>query len=305
MRDVSFTTLRLLLAAAEEGNLARAAEREHIALSAMSRRISDLEAWLGVTLLVRHDRGVSPTPAGDMVLGQIRTIVGLVNKLVADVAEVRGGSRGHVRVQAHMSAASGALPEKIASFLALHPGIEIELEEKTSLEILHAIRVGNCDVGLVSGTVDGGDLHLIPWLDDELVVALPPGSGLRSRKEIAFRDLLSEPFVGMQRGSALLELYHRHAAAMGAKLRVRAHVTSFESVRKLVEAELGVAILPAVAAYPFAREDGLAVRPLAESWARRPLAVCTRDPTSATPAAKLFIAHLVGASGAQASNATA
>jgi DNA-binding transcriptional LysR family regulator len=295
MKDISFTTLRLLLAAAQEGNLARAAERENIALSAISRRISDLEARLGVALLVRHDRGVSLTPNGELLLGQVQTIVEMADRLVSSADEIRGGGLGRVRIEAHMSAASGALPQLLASFLAAHPGIEIEVEEKTSLEILHAVQVGICDVGLVSGTVDAGDLQLTPWLDDELVAALPPESPLQARTEITLNDLLGEPFIGMQRGSALLDLYRHHAAAVGARLRVRAYATSFESVRKMVEAGLGVAILPAVAAYPFAREGGLVVRPLRETWAHRPLAVCTRNLASAAPATRLLVAHLASA----------
>ncbi len=90
LRGLDITTLRLFLAAVEEGNLAKAAEREHIAISAISRRISDLEARWGVQLLERHDRGVVPTAAGKGVVAQIREALGVFTKMLREIEEIQG-----------------------------------------------------------------------------------------------------------------------------------------------------------------------------------------------------------------------
>jgi DNA-binding transcriptional LysR family regulator len=292
LTGLDLVSLRLLVAAVEEGNLARAAAREHIAISAVSRRIADLELRLGVKLLHRHDRGVRPTAAAQSMLGRIRGIFALLEQIVGDVSDIRSGAKGFVRMQAHMTAVAGSLHVRIARFLEGHPGIDVELDEATSAEILHAVRVGSCDLGLVSGTVEGGELCLIPWATDELVVVVPAGSPLLQFQRLHFLDLIDYPFIAMQRDSALLPLCRHHAAAVGKSLRERAHVTSFENARKMVQAGLGVSIIPAEAAYPFIGEGGIAVRPLAEAWALRTLMLCVRSLTQLTGATRLLMEHL-------------
>lgn len=289
IRELDLVSLRLFAAAVEEGSLARTAEREHVAISAVSRRISDLEARSGVALLERYDRGVRPTAAGALLAEHIQKLQLILERMVLDMEAIRGGLSGQIRVHAHMSATSGLLPEKIAEFLAQNPQIEIFLEEFTSLEVLHSVRTGLADLGLVSGTVECSDLHLIPWLHDELVVVLKNGHPLLRKDQLALSDLLNEPFIGMQRHSALLTLYRHQAAALGHTLRERAHATSFESIRKMVSAGMGVAILPAIAAYPHLQSLEIEARPLQESWARRPLMLCIRDPERLNAATRRLI----------------
>ena len=286
-------TLRVLLAAIEEGNLARAAARERIAVSAVSRRISDLEARFGVTLLHRHDRGVEPSAAALMIVDRIRGMFDLLQQIVEDIGEVRHGTRGLIRLRAHMTASAGVLPDLLAEFLSRHPGIDVQFEEATSGEIVHAVKVGTCDLGFVSGTTNECDVQMIPWAEDELVAILPAISPLRDRDSLTLAELLDFPFVGMQRDSALIAMCRSQAAAMGRSLVERAHVGSFEIVRKMVGCGLGVAILPADAARPFVSQAGIVAVPLAESWARRPLLICVREKARLSAATRLLIETLL------------
>lgn len=298
LNGLDLVTLRLFVAAVEEGTYARASERENIAISAISRRISDLEARCGVALLERHDRGIAPTEAGRAMLPRVRDALDNLQLMVRDVDEFRTGKRGHIRIQAHMSVASTVLPEIIATFVAEHPNIEIGFEEFTSIEIMHNIKIGGADVGLVSGTLKSDELHFIPWREDDLVAILPRGHPLEAHETVQLGDLLAYPFVGMQRDSALLTLYRHQAAALGRPMKERAHATSFESVRKMVSVGLGVAILPAVSAYPYAASEGLSVKPLMESWGHRPLMICIRDPKHLLAATRLFIDHVLASTAA-------
>ena len=292
IKDLDLVSLRLFTTLLQEGTLPRTAEREHIAISAISRRISDLEARLGVALLERHEQGVTPTVAGTMLANHVNNLQRLLERMIRDMESVRSGTHGRIRVQAHMSAASGLLPVVISEFLKENPKIEVLLDESTSLEVLHAVRTGVVDLGLVSGTVEAGDLHFIPWLQDELVAVLKNGHPLLEKDSLTLFDLLQEPFIGMQRDSALLTLYRHQAAALGSALQERAHATSFESVRKMVSVGLGVSILPAIAAYSHVGGVDIAVRPLREPWARRPLMLCVRDPKRLGTATQRLIHHL-------------
>jgi DNA-binding transcriptional LysR family regulator len=289
---LDLVTFRVFVAAVEERSLARAAAREHLALSALSRRISELEARSGVALLLRHDRGVEPTAAGEALVAQLRNVFTLLDRIVADLDAFRGGARGHVRVHAHMSAMAGSLPEVLARFIVAHPGIEVVLEEYTSIEILHAVQTGTADVGVLSGAMQTGALHVVPWHNDRLVVVLPHQHALLEREHLRLADLLDEPFVGMQYDSALQRLYRHQAEALGFPLHQRAHASSFESVRRMVEAGLGIAILPSVTVEPFTQSMRIAMRPLDEEWAVRPSMLCIRDPDNLPAAVRLLVHHL-------------
>ena len=292
LRDIDLTTLRLFSAVVEEGTLARAAEREHIAISAISRRISDLEELSGVILLERHDRGVQPTVAGEMLFSRTRTLLDLLEQTIIDMEAVRGGMQGLIRLHVHATAISGVLPAKISSFLSLYPGINIEINEHTSREVIHAVRTGIADIGFVSGTVQADELRFFPWQKDEFVVLLPKGHALTKKPRIELADLLGEPFIGMQRDSALMVLCRERAALSGRKLEERAHSTSFQSVRTMVSAGLGVSILPSSAAHPLKADLAVEVRRLDESWAQRPLMLCVRNPNKLSAATRRLIHHL-------------
>lgn len=292
LNGIDLLTLRILLAAREEGNLARVAERENIAISAVSRRIADFEQRYGFAVFNRHDRGVSATPDGTQFLDRLMGIIGQLEQVAGELIDRRDGVAGVIRIQAHISSMMAGLPAKLADFLRANPSIDIILEEGKSIEIIHDIQAGLCDVGLISGTMDVRSLESLPLAGDELVAILPPGSPLAARAELSLAEMLDEPFVGMQHDSALLTLYRSHAIALNRMMLERVHATSFESVRACVAAGLGVSILPATAVLPFAEQQNLVVRPLTDSWAKRPLQLCFRSKGQISAAARLLIKHL-------------
>ena len=290
---LDFVSLRVFKAAAEERSLAGAAEREQLALSAVSRRISYMEERLGAALLRRHDRGVEPTAAGEALLRHLGPLFDLTERAVTDVSAFASGGRGHVRLFANISSVTGFLPEALASFLRDHPDIEVSLDERITSDILHAIRTGAADIGLVSATVSAPDLQLSPWREDQLVALMRPDHPLAARSAVRFAELAVEPFVGLSGSMALQQLYRREAEGLGLVLRERVNVASFDGVRLMVEAGFGVAVLPAIGAEPHASAK-LVIRPLDEPWAKRSLALVTRrDPRKLPAATRLLITHLL------------
>lgn len=232
---LDLVTLRIFVAAAEERSLARAAEREHIAQSAVSRRIAELEGRTGVQLLRRHDRGVEPTAAGGMLLARLSDLFGLLERIAADLDAHAGGALGNVVLHANISAISGPLPCALSGFLDAHPGLRVSLEERTSVEVLHAVQTGLAELGIFSATMPVPDgLTVLPWCEDRLVVLMPAGHALAGQPSLRLADLLPEPFVGLQDPSALQRLYRDQAERLGATLRERVLVASFDGVRRLV-----------------------------------------------------------------------
>ena len=128
-------TLNLVLAIAESGNITRAAEREHLALAAASKRLKDLETRLGVQLFERRARGVEPTEAGRALVRHIRSLNASLHALESEVVEFSRGIKGHLRVVANASAIAEHLPADLAAFATAHPGLRVSLEELTSGDV--------------------------------------------------------------------------------------------------------------------------------------------------------------------------
>lgn len=287
---LDLVTLRLFVAAAQENSFAAAAARERIAVSAISRRISDLEIRSGVKLFDRHDRGVSLTTAGDQLLQHLAAIFDQLDRVAWDLDAHRKGDSGYVRIHASMTAIAGHLPLALSRFQAIHPGIDFHISEKTSEEIVHALRTGMTDIGLTAGPAISGDLSCVPWHHDDLVVLLPSGHPLCDRDRLSLEDIIDNPFVCLQESSALMRLFRRKAEELGKKIWERVITTGFESSRHMVGAGMGVAIVPSVAAD---ETSHCVVRPLAEDWARRQLSICVRDMKHLSAATKLLVDHLV------------
>lgn len=267
--------------------------RENTSLSAVSRRVAELEQRVGICLFDRHDRGVSPTEVGAQFVAQLYDVFERIEQIAIDLEEVGKGRRGIVRISAPMTAISGDLPVIIAAFVAKHPGIDVQIAEETSVVAIHGVSVGDLDLALIPSSPAPPNLSLFPWFEDELVVILPRGHAMATRESVQLVDLANEPFIGMPRGSGLFALYRQKFNAAGHKMKERAHTTSFESVRRMVSVGMGISILPGTAVHPYKEELDLLTVRLDESWSKRPLSFCAREPERRSAATKLLIAHLL------------
>jgi len=276
-------TLNLVLAIAETRSITRGAAREHLALAAASKRLSDLETRLGVALFERRARGVDLTEAGRALVRHIRSLNASLHALESEVVEFSRGIKGHLRIAANASAIAECLPADLAAFSQAHPGIRISLEDLTSAEVQAAVAEGRADVGIFVPPQHEARLTCHPYREGELAVLVPQGHVLARRadpdKGVPFDALLDFDIVGLHLGAAVHEQMRERAQALGRTLNVRVQVRGFDAIAQLVEAGLGVAVLPAVVAQRFARIFAVTPLPLDADWARRPylLAVRTQE----------------------------
>jgi DNA-binding transcriptional LysR family regulator len=247
-------SLSLFIRIAETKSITKAARASHIALAAASRRIQQLEDQLGVQLLRRSARGVELTPAGIAVLARAQEMMAKVDEMRAEVSDYSKGAKGLVRVQANASALAQYLPGDLASFSAAHPEIKLALEEERSGAIVEAVRGGTADIGIVMEGADPGGLQLFEYRTDLLCAIVP----------------------------------RRHP------LRLRVQVKSFDVVARLVQAGLGIGVLPEDAANAFARPMGLRLVALTDAWATRRMFVGVRDYLALSAPAKRLVDHLAG-----------
>lgn len=288
-------TLRLFIAVLDSGTIAGAAEREHIAPSAVSKRLSDLESFLGAMLLQRSNRGIEATAAGLELLGLARSVLNDLDDIYSRLKEHACGARGLVRVCANLSVITEFMPASMHSFLTKFPHIEIQLQERISAGVLEGVASNAADVGLcVHGNSHVDSMVALPYRRDELVVIAPADHPLAALPNVAIAQTLPFDYVGMHTGSYINQQLLKAAYEFGMPFRCRIQVTSFDAVGLMVEAGMGLALVPRVIGERYSRLGGLRVLTLTEAWARRELRIFVRSLGGLPIAARLFVDHLRG-----------
>ena len=285
-------SLRLFVAVMEESTIAAAAAREHIAASAVSRRLADLEDALQVALFTRSNKGTEPTAAAYALLNLARGVLNDLDGIASQMRDYGAGVRGHVRVVANISAITQFLPAQLQSFMALHPQVDVRLQEQISTSIAQSVAENAADVGILNAGHYGERVTLLPYRHDELVLVVPTGHALARRKAVRLADALPYDFVGAHPGSAINNQLTRAAAETGQPLRLRIQVTSYDALCLMVNAGLGVGVMPRGSAALYRGTLAIRTVTLNEPWALRQLALCVRSEESLSSVARLLVDHL-------------
>jgi len=286
-------SLKLFVTIVETGTISAAAEQEHIAASAVSRRISDLEAVLKVSLLQRTNKGIEPTSAGLTLLNLARGILHSLDDVVSQMSEFSAGLRGHVRVAANLSSLTQFLPASIKSFLAIHPQVQIHLEEMISTRVTKAVAENRADIGLFAKVPMGEyEVETYPFRIDNLVVVVPKEHSLSENAKVRFVDALEYDFVGLHTGSAINLQLIKAATDLERTARMRIQVTSYEALCLMVETGLGIGFLPDAVARRYVGVLDLKLLALDETWATRELMLCVRSSESLPVAARKMFEFL-------------
>jgi DNA-binding transcriptional LysR family regulator len=284
--------LQLFLHVAEAASITRGADLSNMALASASERIHKMEALAGVALLERRRRGVNLTAAGRSFIHHARLVLQQIDHMKGELSEYAGGAKGRVRLQANASALSEFLPGALKAFLAVHPGIDVDVEENSSHAIVRSVAQGFVEVGIVADIVDFGDLEAYPFATDQLVVVMPRGHPLSTLRSPSFGSLLDQEFVGLEATNALQQHLGQRAVQAGKTLKLRVRLGSFDAACRMVEAGIGLAVIPEMAARRCRKTAAIRVARLADPWALRELHVCVRRSSDLAPPARLLLEHL-------------
>src|SRR3954463_3285116 len=276
----------------EAGSITHGSERAHLALAAASTRIRQMEEALGAALLTRGRQGVTPTQAGRTLPRHARTILSQAERLREDLGAYAGGSAGQVRVLSNTNALTEFLPETLSAFLASHPNVSIDLEERLSDEIVGLIAEGVGDIGVVAGTVDARRLTTYPFRSDRFVLVVAKDHPLARRAKVEFAEVLEHDFVGLDRASAIQRFLGSKASSIGRALKLGVQLRSFDAVCRLVECNVGVGVVPASTVRRAAKSMAIKAVDLADPWALRDLTICVRDFKALAPYARQLVEHM-------------
>jgi DNA-binding transcriptional LysR family regulator len=286
------TDLSLFRHVVEAGSITHGAQRANLALGAASTRIRHMEETLGAQLLTRGRLGVAPTQAGRSLLQHARIMLAQAERLREDLGVFAGGAAGQIRLLSNTNALAEFLPEALRSFLAAHPNVSIDIEERLSDEIVGLIAEGVADIGIVAGTVDTGTLETYPFRKDRFVLVAGEHHPLAQQSKVGFADVLDQEFVGLDRSSAIQRFLADKAARIGKPLRLRIQLRSFDAICRMVEGDVGIGIVPETTARRAAKALNIRVVPLADGWAVRDLTICVRALEELPVYARQLVDHM-------------
>lgn len=285
-------SLTLFACSAEMGSLTRAADISCMSLAAASRRISQLEQQFQTQLLERTARGVEVTDAGRTLLAQTKELLMAVNRMQLEMSDYAAGQRGVVRLVATTSAMTHFLPADLASFLGLESDIQLSIGEGWSDEIARQVMAHRADIGVVVAGCNTGDLETRPYRSYRIGVVARPDHPIAGIGAPAYQDVLGAQIVSLEGQSLMMRALFEQAALAGRTLNLRVQVRSFEAVCRLVQAGLGVGLLPLEPAVGLAAEMGLVAMPLADAWAVRHMTLCFNPGRASGGAVARVIRHL-------------
>jgi len=227
-------------------SFSRAAEAVYLTQPTVSGHIKVLEEFVGVKLLDRLGREVLPTKVGELLYGYAKQILALRNQAIQALEEYKGSLKGHLVIGGSNIPGEYFLPTLLATFKARYPEISITLRIADSREIVRGVLEGTVELGAVGAKFDDGQLIYLKLLEDELVLALPPGHAWATKPVVALKELVEQPMILREVGSGSRKVFEDalHAAGLDSSaLTVVAELGSTEAIRQALKSGAGVSVI--------------------------------------------------------------
>ena len=270
------TDLQLIVNIGDASSLTRGAEKSHLSLPAASNRVKNLEDHFGTRLFNRNSQGVTLTPSGEAFLRHARLVLRQIDHLRGDIHEYARGIKGQVKVLANTTAMTEFMPAVLSRYLASHPDVTVELRERLSYLVIKAVSEGSADIGNVAGRPESSELEYLPYRKDRLVLVTSDEHEFAERPEVAFGETMRYEYVGLSEWSAIHAFLIQAADKLGHPFRFRVEVGSFEAVCRMIEAGVGIGVVPELVARRYAQRLKIKIVRLSDEWADRKLQICVR-----------------------------
>lgn len=277
--NIDLDALKTLVAAIEERSLARAAEREGLVTSAVSKRITELERNLGTTVLQRHNRGVMPTPAGSALYHRAKAILGQVSGLSSFVEDFAVDGSPKIQLAANRSAIILFLPQELKRYQETQSHrLRIDLLEAYSSEIPRLIVEKNLDIGIYHAVGPAPGVYSLPYHRDRVVLVVPNGHPLQKHGSVFLDQAREYDFLGYFPRHSFEAFMELAGHSLTGPLNVKIQVSNYEARCRMIREGLGIGIMPEGIADTYTAPLGLAKVALNDEWASRQFYLCIRDP---------------------------
>ena len=237
--------LRAFVAIAESGTFTAGAERVHVTQAAVSMQIRQLETEVGAKLFIRAPRNVILTEAGEKLLERAQHILREHDAAVEEIAELAGAKRGRLRIgSASAGVSSDLLPKILRELRKGHPNADISVTSGTSESLVQQILAGEIDIAFVSLPVEARGIQTERLNEDQLVAIASPRHRLARQKTVSAYALAGEKLILGERGGNTRRLIDEFFAQAGAKPIVAMELSRQAAIKRMVEEDMGVGIIP-------------------------------------------------------------
>jgi DNA-binding transcriptional LysR family regulator len=279
--------LRAFLAVADHGSFRAASEMLHLSQSALSRRVEKLEDALGVGLFTRTTRKVELTTVGRAFVHKARSVLNELDSALLGIQDVAERLSGEVTLACVPSAVGYFLPSVFAEYHQRYPRIRIRVVDESSSDVLLAVTRGEADFGVTYIGTQEADIEFLPLVEEAFVLACPVGHRFARRKSVAWGDLAEESYIALAQGSGNRFLIDQALAHSPLRPRWFCEVNHVPALVSLVQAGLGVGVVPRMALPPDGHE-GLVAVPLVQPRVSRALGLISRRGRPLPAAAQLL-----------------
>ena len=240
--------LRYVVAVARTGNFSRAAEQCHVAQPSLSQQVQKLEDELGERLFDRLKREAKLTPHGEMFLRRAVKILEEVDAAKREATDATDLLRGTLTIGVLPTIAPYLLPAVLVAFTEKFPGVESVIQEDTTARLLKLLHACEIDLALASQPIQDERLKITELFAEELLLALPPGHPLARKRTVSARDLEKERLIVLKEGHCLGDQVLRFCDRSDLHPTISFRSAQLETIQSLVNAGLGISLIPAMAA---------------------------------------------------------
>ncbi|WP_417425829.1 LysR family transcriptional regulator [Hoeflea sp.] len=287
--NIDFVSLKAFLTVVDTESIRAASENLNLSISAVSRRISELEIEFGQQLFTRHSRGVEITEAGRLLAAHTRDTFAALDLMCSDMEKLKAGDIGRVMISANGSALVNGLARHIGEFLDTHPNVAIDLQEQLTPDILQHVANGSADIGFLSNTMRLPEgVTTFPYRSDKLVLAVSSTHALAELESVRFSQMLEFQIIGVSETSSLTRLLRKVGGMANSGFSYSYMASTNEIARTMVANNLGIAVLPEKFVAPYTRMLPIRAVPIAEEWASREISMAVRSGEDIAGPARTF-----------------
>ena len=290
--NVTLRQLRAFVLVGQLKSFTRAAQAMHLTQSALSLLVRELESSMDTRLVDRTTRSISLTAAGSEFFASAQRMLADLEHAIDNVDQLVAKERGRVVIAAPLVLSSTFLPRILAGFRALYPGIQLVLHDCLPPQVLPQVRAGTADLGIGSFRHAEKDLQRVLLFKEALVAVFPASHPFGSVRRLTWRQLASGPLLSLRQGSIFRDLTESAFSSAGVPLEPAFEADYAGSLIGLVDAGLGVAVLPAMAT-ALTDTARISWKRLEDPVVEREVQMVHRTGTSLSPAAQAFADFLV------------
>ena len=269
-------SLKMFCDVVETGSFSRAAQLNHVTQSAVSQQIRALETRYEQKLLSRSARQLTPTPAGERLFRGCKEILARFAEVESEIREQSTAVQGTTTVSTIYSVGLHELASVQKQLLKTHPKVNMRLNYRRNDQVYDDVILGAAEIGIVAYPQPRAGVDILPFRDDKLAVVCAPNHSFASKAKVSLTALSGVPFIAFDREAPTRKALDRLFREKNLDLNPVMEMDNIETIKRAVEMELGVAIMPLATCQAEVTAGTLVVKPFAEGPVSRPIGLLIR-----------------------------